>query len=147
MTNDPLSPVSVSDERRAPVQGYAAGIPWSLHLEAYDAYCKRYGKQQALIEGWCRGGFGTGELDEYIPGWRDKVSEIGRLKAEVANLRAALSHRSTPDQSWHAVGSTEPAVAEVVQIPNTCTRISWRGCEFSLLEPYISAPKTERSRT
>lgn len=81
MTNDPLSPVSVSDERRAPVQGYAAGIPWSLHLEAYDAYCKRYGKQQALIEGWCRGGFGTGELDEYIPGWRDKVSEIGRLQS------------------------------------------------------------------
>ncbi len=38
----------------------------------------------------CRGGFGTSELDDFIPGWRDKVSEIGRLKAEVANLHIAL---------------------------------------------------------
>lgn len=72
-------------EKRAPVQGYTPGVPWSLHLEAYDAYCKKYGAQPALIdlEGrGCRGGFGTRELDEFIPGWRDKVSEIATLKAE-----------------------------------------------------------------
>lgn len=73
-------------EKRAPVQGYIAGIPWSLHLEAYDAYCKRYGRQQALIEGGCRGGFGTQELDVLIPGWRERVSEIGQLKARIETL-------------------------------------------------------------
>lgn len=82
---------AVTEERLAPVQGYSAGIPWSLHLEAYDAYREKYGKQQALIEGGCRGGFGARELDEFIPGWRDRVSEIGKLRAEVKELRAALA--------------------------------------------------------
>jgi hypothetical protein len=58
-----------------------------MHLRAYDAYCKRYGPQKAMIEGWCRGGFGTSELDMFIPGWRDELSEVNRLKSELAALR------------------------------------------------------------
>lgn len=84
-------------EKMAPVQGFVGGIPWSLHLEAYNAYCKKWSPQPALIdlEGRnCRGGFGTGELDEFIPGWRDKASEIGRLKAELAGLRAKVAQQA-----------------------------------------------------
>lgn len=84
-------------EKMAPVQGFVGGIPWSLHLEAYNAYCKKWSPQPALIdlEGRnCRGGFGTGELDEFIPGWRDKVSEIGILKAELAGLRAKVAQQA-----------------------------------------------------
>lgn len=102
-------------EKIAPVQGYAAGIPWSLHLEAYDAYCKRYGRQQALIEGGCRGGFGTQELDRFIPGWRDKVSEIGRLKSRVAelesNLRAALAGSAEQSSSTQDAAYLERKIA------------------------------------
>jgi hypothetical protein len=75
----------------APVQGYGPGIPWPLHLEAYDAYCREYSKQTALIDlpgRGCRGGFGTKELDTFIPGWRDRVSEITKLRAELAKARA-----------------------------------------------------------
>jgi len=60
--------------KRAPVQGFSAGIPWAMHLEAYDAYSKKWAPQPALIdlEGKnCRGGFSIGELDDFIPGWRD----------------------------------------------------------------------------
>lgn len=60
--------------KRAPVQGFSGGIPWEMHLEAYDAYCKWCGAQPAMIdlEGrGCRGGFHTSELDDFIPGWRD----------------------------------------------------------------------------
>jgi hypothetical protein len=70
----------------APVQGYAAGIPWSLHLKAYDAYCKKYGSQVALIDlagRGCRGGFGVNELDMFVPGWRDEVEELGRLRSRI----------------------------------------------------------------
>lgn len=77
-------------EKIAPVQRWPAGIPWSLHLEAYAAYCKKWGPQPALIdlEGRnCRGGFGIGELDEFIPGWRERTSEIAQLRAEVARLK------------------------------------------------------------
>jgi hypothetical protein len=71
-------------EKIAPVQGYSAGIPWVMHLRAYDAYCKKYGPQEALIslEGRnCRGGFSTSELDVFIPGWREELSELHRLRA------------------------------------------------------------------
>lgn len=74
-------------QKMAPVQGYVQGIPWDMHLEAYNAYCKRYGAQQALIEGDCRGGFGVGELDMFIPGWREKLSLVGKLNAEIESLR------------------------------------------------------------
>src|ERR1039458_10278173 len=92
MSNDePICcPKCGSGMKTAPVQGYSAGIPWSMHLRAYDAYCKRYSPQKALIEGWCRGGFGTNELDMFIPGWREELLEINRLKAENAELRQQL---------------------------------------------------------
>lgn len=84
----------VPAERMAPVQGYTPGIPWSMHLEAYDVYCKRYGKQPALIdlEGRnCRGGFGTNELDMFIPGWRERLSEFNAMKARIAELEAMIA--------------------------------------------------------
>lgn len=109
-------------EKRAPVQGYPGGIPWAIHLEAYEVYCKRYGAQPALIdlEGRnCRGGFGTGELDAFIPGWRDRVAEFGLLKTEVAQLRArvaeleellrsacAIADRSGLDTAWDLFGDS-----------------------------------------
>lgn len=80
-------------EKIAPVQGWPQGIPWSLHLEAYAVYCQRWGAQEALIdlEGRnCRGGFSVGELDEWIPGWREKVSEIYKLREAIAKKDAAL---------------------------------------------------------
>lgn len=80
--------LKVKEEKRAPVQGFSAGIPWSMHLRAYDAYCKQYSRQQALIEGGCRGGFGVKELDDFIPGWREEISEIARLTRERDEARA-----------------------------------------------------------
>jgi hypothetical protein len=82
-------------EKMAPVQGYIAGIPWSMHLRAYDVYCKMYGRQQALVEGGCRGGFGVSELDRFIPGWREELSEIGRLKRELTSAQAEVKKLRT----------------------------------------------------
>lgn len=62
----------------APVQGYPPGIPWEMHLRAYAKYCERCGHQKALIdlEGRnCRGGFHVGELDQFIPGWREELQK------------------------------------------------------------------------
>lgn len=90
----------MSEEKRAPVQGYSAGIPWSMHLRAYDAYCKMFGPQPALIDlagRNCRGGFGDTELDMFIPGWREELSIISQkdakivaLETEVAGLKAQV---------------------------------------------------------
>lgn len=75
----------------APVQGWPMGIPWELHLEAYAAYSKKWAPQPAMIEGGCRGGFSTGELDDFIPGWRDRALGITALHEEIARLRAELA--------------------------------------------------------
>lgn len=67
----------------APVQGYAPGIPWEMHLRAYAVYCDKCGPQPAMIdlEGRnCRGGFYVGELDQFIPGWREELAAIAGRK-------------------------------------------------------------------
>lgn len=115
-----LNEVAQLKPRNAPVQGYAQGIPWDMHLEAYNAYCKRYGAQQALIEGGCRGGFGTGELDMFIPGWREKLSLVGKLNAEIESLRKQLEELSQPKSQ----DETEQPASQVPEIPMNELRVS-----------------------
>ena len=79
------------EQKTAPVQGFIAGIPWEMHLRAYDAYCLEFREQPALIdlEGKnCRGGFGTSELDRYIPNWRDELSTLAAKDKRIAELEA-----------------------------------------------------------
>jgi hypothetical protein len=84
---------------RAPVQmerGARMDIPWPIHLEAYEAYCKRYGPQTALIDltgRGCRGGFHVGELDGFVPNWRDRATYFGRLVSRVDELEAKQKRR------------------------------------------------------
>lgn len=73
-------------DKIAPVQGYPGGIPWPIHLEAYEAYCKKWSKQTALIDlpgRGCRGGFHVDELDGFVPGWRDRVAAFGKMRTEL----------------------------------------------------------------
>lgn len=89
-----------SDEARAtwkaPVQVGRGGkmyIPWDIHLEAYEAYCKKWSHQTALIDlkgRGCRGGFGTEELDDFVPGWRDRVTAFGKMQTTIANAITEL---------------------------------------------------------
>lgn len=78
---------------RAPVQRYPGGIPWAMHMEAYAAYAKRWSPQVALIDLFgrgCRGGFGLGEMDEFVPGWRDQLSERTKLLTAITDLEALV---------------------------------------------------------
>jgi predicted nucleic acid-binding Zn-ribbon protein len=79
----------VEKERIAPVQGYKPGIPWSMHLRAYAAYCNQHGEQKALLDldgKNCRGGFHVEELDEFIPSWREELTEAYHLRKRVEAL-------------------------------------------------------------
>ena len=102
-------------EKMAPVQGYAAGIPWHMHLRAYDAYCKKWGPQEAMIdlEGRnCRGGFAVEELDDFIPGWREELLELTRLKTALKEIferkgRTELDARIMWDIAARALSPTD----------------------------------------
>lgn len=104
------------ERKRAPVQGFAEGIPWKMHLRAYDAYSKRYRAQPAMIEGGCRGGFSVNELDMFIPGWREELSPIKQAEAErdaalarVAELegREAWQPPESRAEGYRCLGWTE----------------------------------------
>lgn len=43
-----------------------AVAPKSMTMLAYEVYCHIYGPQEALVTGWCRGGFSVGELLAFL---------------------------------------------------------------------------------
>lgn len=40
--------------------------PQAVTMRAYEVYCHLYGKQEAMVTGGCRGGFGVGELIAFL---------------------------------------------------------------------------------
>ena len=110
--------MSEAREKMAPVQGYPGGIPWAIHLEAYEVYSKKWAPQPALIdlEGRnCRGGFSTRELDEFVPGWRDRVSEFGKMKSIIPVLLEDLLEAASTLRRYealHRAKNTEYSLAK-----------------------------------
>ena len=55
-----------------PVQTHArygreqAKCPAVVTMRAYEVYCEVFCPQQAMVTGWCRGGFGVGELIAFL---------------------------------------------------------------------------------
>lgn len=57
-------------------------VPKTVTMRAYEVYCAEYGPQEAMVTGWCRGGFGTSELIAFLYArsfpkeeWHKRVSE------------------------------------------------------------------------
>lgn len=44
----------------------AGVVPKVVTMKAYDVYSHLYGKQEAMVTGGCRGGFGIGELIAFL---------------------------------------------------------------------------------
>lgn len=83
-----LSKSSVSGPETHPVQiatksrSESAVAPKVVTMRAYEVYCELYGPQEAMVTGWCRGGFGAGELIAFLYAhsfpkneWRARVDE------------------------------------------------------------------------
>jgi len=76
--------------KQFPLHSTGRTIPWGVAERAYEVYSKRYGTSQSLERLAQRGGFGGGELDDMIPGWREEVEEIYLLRKEVERLRDGI---------------------------------------------------------
>jgi hypothetical protein len=67
-------------------------IPWSVAELAYSVYARRYGTSQSLSRLAERGGFAPSELDDYLPDWRERCSEVAALKKEIKQLQVKVAH-------------------------------------------------------
>lgn len=113
----------LTQERVFPIQSergakpHPLKIPWSIAELAYSVYSGRYGRGQSLEELAERGGFGPGEMDMFVPDWREQCSYIATLlsdraalqrrcgemeKAEAENkvLKRQLAHASESEEFW-----------------------------------------------
>lgn len=77
MSEIPTHPVQVHVRPHTRAQ-----VPQVVSLSAYEVYCAVFGPQPALVEGWCRGGFGLNELIAFLYAkqfpkneWRKRVDE------------------------------------------------------------------------
>lgn len=65
-----------------PISGQPREIDEAVTRRAYEVYCHLYGPQEAMVTGWCRGGFSVGELLTFLYArsfpkdeWRARVAE------------------------------------------------------------------------
>lgn len=108
---------------KAPVQGYGGGIPWPIHLEAYDVYCKKYSSQVALIDlkgRGCRGGFHVGELDDFIPGWRERVDIVNTQRNTIAELQRRVQELETELVCEKAAKHNQNAIMSTTNVEGGC---------------------------
>lgn len=95
MTTEPTKPYTVVDmnEKMFPIQAqhgataHPLQIPWSIAELAYSVYHARY-PGQTLERLAQRGGFGPGEMDDFLPDWRERCAEITLLRAQLLAANA-----------------------------------------------------------
>lgn len=79
-------------ERLFPIQSergakpHPLQIPWGIAELAYSVYSARYGRSQSLECLGQRGGFGPGEMDMFLPDWRERCEKRLELRVVVRLL-------------------------------------------------------------
>ena len=72
-----------------------ASVPWIIGQMAWDRYAAQYGKDQSVERIAERHGFSNGEMDKFLPGWREMAD---RIDLESVALVAALEALKQADQ-------------------------------------------------
>lgn len=99
-------------ERRFPLLGTDASIPWAVAEAAYQGYSRRNRGTQTLERMAERGGLHETELDEFIPSWRywslaidsgiaAAHKRIESLEAQISGLRTRLQRAA---KKWRSIG-------------------------------------------
>ena len=86
----------VERERSFPIQSergakpHPLSSPWSVAELAYSVYSGHYGRSQSLETLARRGGFGPGEMDMYLPDWRERCDQLAAARREAEEMTRAL---------------------------------------------------------
>lgn len=71
---------------------YPMKIPWEVAELVYSQYAAKYGTDQSLEQLAERGGFWPTEMDMFLPDWRERCSELEKLRIENQRLRETLQN-------------------------------------------------------
>lgn len=85
----------IQSQRNYKGEAYPLSIPWSVAALAYTVYSNRYGRGQSLERLAERGGFGPGEMDDFLPDWRARCCRIVSLESELQRLRKIIGDIET----------------------------------------------------
>jgi hypothetical protein len=102
----------MSEARMFPIQSERGArphpllIPWSIAELAYSVYSARYGRSQSLEDLARRGGFGPGEMDMFLPDWRERCDILRELIAACDRLSKVA------DAVWVKMTNAEAAVVQ-----------------------------------
>lgn len=74
--------IEVHPVQCSPIPGKRCAVPKVVTMLAYEVYCEVFGPQEAMVTGWCRGGFGASELIAFLYArsfpreqWKNRVNE------------------------------------------------------------------------
>lgn len=68
------------------VKPHPLSIPWDIAELAYSVYSARYGRSQSLGRLAERGGFGPGEMDLFLPDWRERCEKRQEMRIVIQLL-------------------------------------------------------------
>jgi hypothetical protein len=102
------------------VKPHPTSIPWAIADLAYSVYSAESGRSQSLEDLARRGGFGAGEMDMFLPDWRERCSAIDEAtRPLVEALRAiqykAGSHTVIPHPAYRLVAD-DPGFAGIWEV-------------------------------
>jgi hypothetical protein len=143
-------------ERTFPVQPqrdakpHHLNIPWSVAELAYSVYAGKYGGCQSLDRLAERGGFGPGEMDIFLPDWRDRCDEITNLRAKLAEAEKRIGELEKMNErlritveNLRALGiriARKPKVEDRQELVGHVLRIATEaGCGPSILREYTES--------
>jgi hypothetical protein len=79
-------------------------LPTAVTMRAYEVYCHVYAPQEAMVTGWCRGGFSQGEVIAFMYAypfpreeWDRRVSEAMRGMKFGERYTPPAPPKETPD--------------------------------------------------
>ncbi len=87
-----MFPIIPERRRDNAIEPHPMSIPWSIAELAYSVYAKQYGTGQSLARLAERGGFHAGEMDQLLPDWRVRASELTAAQQRVTELESRGEH-------------------------------------------------------
>jgi len=121
----PEFPLQVTRDQRT--KPGPTSVPWAVAERAWAAYSQQYSRDQSVERLAERGGFSWGEMDMYLPGWREATDAWKQLESALSEARASLECKKT--EVLVLEGERDRQAADLQKLIEVAHRYGWNGVE------------------